>query len=66
MNKFENKIVIVTGGASGIGRSICVYLAQKGAKVMIADRNLVGAQETKAMIISDGGYGKAFHVDVTN
>lgn len=66
MKTFQDKIVIVTGGASGIGRSICIYLAQKGGRIMIADRNLKGAQDTVNMITADGGYGKAFHVDVTH
>jgi len=64
MKQFTDKVTIVTGGASGIGRSICIYLAKKGAKVMIVDSNLKGAQETEAMIVADGGYGNAFYADV--
>jgi NAD(P)-dependent dehydrogenase (short-subunit alcohol dehydrogenase family) len=66
MNNFQNKVVIVTGGASGIGRSICVYLAQKDAKVIVADRNPEGAQETVNIINNKGGFGKAIDLDVSN
>ena len=42
----ENKVAIVTGGGSGIGRATCLRFFQEGAKVVVADRNLVGAEET--------------------
>ncbi len=35
--KLQNKVALVVGGASGIGRASSVILAQEGAKVMIAD-----------------------------
>ena len=37
MKRTENKVVIVTGGALGIGRETCILLAQEGAKVAITD-----------------------------
>ena len=37
--KFEDKIVLITGGASGLGEAALRYLLQKGCKVAIADRN---------------------------
>lgn len=66
MKTFRDKIVIVTGGASGIGRSISIYLAKKGARIIVADRNLQGAQDTADRIIANGGYGNAYQVDVTS
>ena len=42
---FENKVAIITGGITGIGKSICDYFAQHGSKVVIVDQNLGMAQE---------------------
>jgi NAD(P)-dependent dehydrogenase (short-subunit alcohol dehydrogenase family) len=65
-NLFKNKIAIVTGGASGIGKAICIYLAQHGSKVIIADNNLDMAEETAYDINTKGDCGKAVQVDVSN
>jgi NAD(P)-dependent dehydrogenase (short-subunit alcohol dehydrogenase family) len=66
MKRFADKIAIVTGGASGIGKSICIYLARHGAKVIIADRNLEMAKETESVITSGNGFAKAVKIDVSN
>jgi len=48
------KIVVVTGGAQGIGRALCVALHRAGAaQVVVADLNLGGAQETAALCDGD-------------
>ena len=60
------KIALVTGGASGIGKSICLRLALKGIKVLVVDLNLEAAQETVKEIINNGGNAKAYAVDVSN
>jgi 2-keto-3-deoxy-L-fuconate dehydrogenase len=64
----ENKIkvALVTGGASGIGKSICLRLALKKIKVLVVDLNLVAAQETVEQIINEGGNAEAYAVDVSN
>lgn len=61
----SNQVAIVTGGASGIGRSICTYLGWQGAKVVVADVHLNGAQETVNSIVAAGGHAQAARVDVT-
>jgi NAD(P)-dependent dehydrogenase (short-subunit alcohol dehydrogenase family) len=65
MNHYRNKIAIVTGGGSGIGKAICVYLAQHGAKVVIADLKHESAQQVEAQILTLGGQTRAVAVDVT-
>jgi len=66
MGRLENKVAIVTGGGHGIGRAYCRGLAREGAKVVAADIDLPGAQETKSLVDKDGGIALALHVDVAN
>lgn len=60
------KAAIITGSAQGLGRQFCLKLAAEGAKVVAADINLTGAEETVGMIQHAGGEGLALRVDVTN
>lgn len=64
--KFENKIAVVTGGGSGLGRAICRRLAKDGATVCVCDINLEGAEETVKILKEEFGR-EAFAVlcDVT-
>jgi len=55
MKSLTNKVALVTGGGSGIGRSIAVLYAAEGAKVLIADLDEKGGQETMDRIIVNGG-----------
>jgi meso-butanediol dehydrogenase/(S,S)-butanediol dehydrogenase/diacetyl reductase len=59
------RTVIITGGASGIGKGISVGLAAEGANVVIADLNLETAQATADEITKSGGKAIAAQVDVT-
>ncbi len=60
------KIALVTGGGSGIGKSICLRLACKQQKILVIDLNLEAAQETVEEIVSNGGQAEAYAVDVSS
>jgi meso-butanediol dehydrogenase/(S,S)-butanediol dehydrogenase/diacetyl reductase len=62
----NNKVVIVTGAARGIGAGIAADLAENGARVVIADLNLDSAQQTASKISSAGGSAVAIAVDVSS
>ena len=64
--RFESSKVIVTGGGSGIGRAICRLFAREGAKVVVADINTIGAEETVDIIRSAGGNSIAVTCDVSS
>ncbi len=59
------KRVIVTGAASGLGRAIALRYARESADICIADVNMEGAEETLALVESEGGQGWIFKLDVT-
>ncbi|HEY4123823.1 MAG TPA: 3-hydroxybutyrate dehydrogenase [Rhizomicrobium sp.] len=64
--KLQNKIAIVTGAASGIGREIALRYAQEGAKVVIVDLAIGPAKATAEDFISKGFQAMAVAMDVTN
>ncbi len=66
MNRFENKTALVTGGGSGIGKSICCRLASEGAHVMVFDLNLESAEITVRDIQENGGKATAYACDVAD
>jgi NAD(P)-dependent dehydrogenase (short-subunit alcohol dehydrogenase family) len=66
MDGFRDKIAVVTGGASGIGRALCVELARRGAQVVVADLNATGASGVAEGIVGSGGRAEVQPVDVTS
>jgi NAD(P)-dependent dehydrogenase (short-subunit alcohol dehydrogenase family) len=44
LNEFDGRRILVTGGASGIGRATCLHLGARGAEVIVADRDGAGAE----------------------
>ncbi len=63
---FENQVVWVTGGGSGIGRMAALLLAREGASVLITDVNDAGGEEIAAMITQENGRCLYRHADVTH
>ncbi|MCG9793180.1 SDR family NAD(P)-dependent oxidoreductase [Flavobacterium algicola] len=62
----KNKVAVVTGGGSGIGKAISLTFAKQGAEVHILDFNLEGAEETVKEIEALGEKAKAHKCDVSN
>jgi NAD(P)-dependent dehydrogenase (short-subunit alcohol dehydrogenase family) len=53
--RVDGKVALVTGGASGIGRATALTFAREGAKLVIADMNAEGGQQTVHMITEKDG-----------
>ncbi len=64
--KLKDKVVIVTGGGSGIGRAIALAFAAEGAKVVVADCRGEAAEDAVQEINKRGGEALAIKVDVSN
>lgn len=66
MSRFEDRPVVVTGAGSGFGEAIAGRFASEGAQVLVADRNMEGAERVSAGIAEAGGRAEPFHVDVAD
>ena len=64
--RISDKVAIITGAASGIGRATAILFAREGGKVVVADKNEVGGNETVDLIRSDGGQAIFDYVNVTS
>ena len=62
---FTGKVAVVTGGANGIGRTVCDQLARAGARVLVVDRDGEAGSATAASICRSGGQARFAAADVT-
>ena len=65
MNEFQNKVAIVIGGTSGIGRAAAIAYAREGAKVVVAGRRATEGEETVRLLQAQGGEGIFVKTDVS-
>ncbi len=63
--RLKDKVALITGGASGIGRQACLLFAREGAKIVVVDVNEEGADETVRAIEAEGGQAKPCRADVS-
>jgi 2-hydroxycyclohexanecarboxyl-CoA dehydrogenase len=66
MRRFDNKMVIVTGGGGGIGGATCRRFAREGARVAVLDLDRAAAERTAAAIREEGAAAKAYQCDITD
>jgi 2-hydroxycyclohexanecarboxyl-CoA dehydrogenase len=64
--RLPDKVAIVTGGASGLGRGIALALAREGARVAVVDLNEAGARDTVEAIAKNGGQAGAWRADISD
>ena len=64
--RVENKVALMTGGGSGIGRATALLFAREGAKVLVADYNAEGGERTVKTIRDAGGMAIFHAADVSN
>ena len=63
--RLKEKVSLITGAGSGIGRATALRFASEGATVVIADQNLQSAEKTQHLIQQVNGIGKAIALDVS-
>lgn len=63
--RLRNKVAVITGAASGIGRAIALLFSREGAKVVVGDINELGGHAVVETIRQQGGEALFVHVDVT-
>jgi dihydroanticapsin dehydrogenase len=66
MGRVQDRVAIVTGAASGIGKASAIRLAEEGAKVICADLNESGASQTASEITASGGVATARKIDISS
>jgi NAD(P)-dependent dehydrogenase (short-subunit alcohol dehydrogenase family) len=63
--RFKDKVVLVSGGGSGIGKATSIAFAREGARVVVVDRNEATARAVADSIRAEGGQASAFCADVS-
>jgi NAD(P)-dependent dehydrogenase (short-subunit alcohol dehydrogenase family) len=63
--RLADKVALITGGGSGIGKASCLLFAKEEAKVVVVDLKKDAAEATAAAIVAAGGDAKAFAADVS-
>jgi meso-butanediol dehydrogenase/(S,S)-butanediol dehydrogenase/diacetyl reductase len=66
MGRVQDRVVVVTGGAGGIGAAACRAIAAEGGKVLVADLDATAARRVADAIADDGGVAESVEVDVTD
>lgn len=66
MKTLKDKVAIVTGGGSGIGRAVALSYAREGAKVVVSDIDDAGGKATVDMILKEGGEAMYVHANVAS
>ncbi|MFS0592667.1 glucose 1-dehydrogenase [Cytobacillus horneckiae] len=64
--RLQDKVAIITGAASGMGKAEAIHFGKEGAKVVVADLNIEGAETVAQEINSNGGEALAVKVNVTD
>lgn len=64
-DRLKNKVIIVTGGALGIGEAACYLLAKEGAKIAVTDINTAEGNKVKEKINNEGGIAEFWHMDTS-
>jgi 3-oxoacyl-[acyl-carrier protein] reductase len=65
MNRLTDKVALITGSGSGIGRATAILFAREGARVVVADRDPKGGHETVEAIRAAGGQASFVQADVS-
>jgi NAD(P)-dependent dehydrogenase (short-subunit alcohol dehydrogenase family) len=66
MNRVQNKVALVTGGALGLGRATCLLLAREGAKVAVTDVKDLDGDAVVQEINRAGGTARYWHLEVSD